>query len=74
MSDTFDGFDTSDTPDTSCTRCDGALIFAGDKDFHEGSTGWGFFLGDLGELFTNREKVEMYICESCGHIEFFAPA
>ena len=38
-SDTFDGFDTSDTPDTSCTRCDGELIFAGEKDFHEGVTG-----------------------------------
>jgi hypothetical protein len=29
--------------------------------------------GDLGELFVNREKVEMYVCEACGHLEFFLP-
>ena len=60
--------------DTSCTRCDGTLIFAGEKDFHEGTRAWGFLLGDLGELFTNQEKIEMYVCELCGYIEFFAPA
>jgi hypothetical protein len=66
--------DTSEAPDTSCTRCDGTLLFAGTKDFHEGSTSWGFLLGNFGELLTNREQIEMYVCEDCGHIEFFAPA
>jgi len=26
-----------------------------------------------GELFTNRETIEMYVCESCGGVEFFVP-
>jgi hypothetical protein len=34
----------------NCIRCDSPLTFAGERDFHEGSRGWGFFLGDLGEL------------------------
>jgi hypothetical protein len=54
-------------------RCGAQLTFAGERDFHEGSRGWGFFLGDVGELFVNREKVEMYVCEACGHLEFFVP-
>ena len=57
----------------NCVRCDSPLTFLGERDFHEGSRGWGFFLGDLGELLVNREKVEMYVCEACGHLEFFVP-
>jgi DNA-directed RNA polymerase subunit RPC12/RpoP len=57
----------------NCLRCGTQLTFLGEKDFHEGSRGWGFFLGDLGELFTAREKVELYACEACGHLEFFLP-
>jgi hypothetical protein len=56
-----------------CTRCDGRLIFLGRKDFHEGTRGWGFIFGDLGELLTGGEEIEMWTCESCGHIEFFLP-
>lgn len=59
--------------DARCIRCDGKLVFVGEKDLHEGSRGWGFFLGDVGELFTNREKLEMYACETCGHVELFLP-
>ena len=50
------------------------MTFLGEKDFHEGTRGWGFFLGDLGELFTSRERMELYACEACGHMEFFLPA
>ena len=53
----------------NCVRCDSPLTFLGERDLHEGSRGWGFFLGDLGELLVNREKVEMYVCEACGHLE-----
>ena len=56
-----------------CTRCEGRLIFLGRKDFHEGTRAWGFVFGDLGELFTGGEEIEMWTCESCGHIEFFMP-
>ena len=56
-----------------CTRCEGRLIFLGRKDFHEGTRAWGFVFGDLGELLTGGEEIEMWACESCGHIEFFMP-
>jgi hypothetical protein len=45
----------------------------GEKDFHEGTRSWGFILGDLGELLTNQEKIEMYYCRYCGRVEFFVP-
>ncbi len=47
------------------------MRFLGDKDFHEGTRAWGFVLGDLGELFTGGEKLEMWACEKCGHVEVF---
>ena len=59
--------------DTGCTRCDGRLIFVGKKDFHEGTRAWGFILGDFGELLTGGEEMAMFVCEDCGHIEFFMP-
>ena len=57
----------------NCLRCGTQLTFLGERGFHEGSRGWGFFLGDLGELFTAREKIELYACEGCGHMELFLP-
>ena len=45
-----------------CPRCDAALDYVGTKKFHEGSRGWGFWLGDLGELFVNREHFDVYVC------------
>lgn len=54
-----------------CPRCNTALKFVGTKKFHEGTRGWGFFLGDLGELFTNREHLDIYVCARCGRVEFF---
>jgi hypothetical protein len=65
--------DDNQGEDTGCTRCDGRLIFAGKKDFHEGTRAWGFILGDLGELFTGGEEMAMFVCENCGHVEFFVP-
>ena len=59
--------------DASCTRCDGRLIFAGSKDFHEGTRALGFILGDFGELLTGGEEMAMFVCEECGHVEFFVP-
>jgi DNA-directed RNA polymerase subunit RPC12/RpoP len=66
-----DGADSDE--DTSCTRCDGRLFFLGKKDFHEGTRAWGFILGDVGELLTGSEEMAMFVCEDCGHVEFFMP-
>jgi hypothetical protein len=54
-----------------CPRCEAELQYVGTKKFHEGSRGWGFVLGDMGELFTNREHFDVYVCQRCGRVELF---
>jgi phage FluMu protein Com len=55
--------------DVRCARCEVVLTYAGTKKFHEG-TRWGI-LGDLGELFVNKEQFAVYFCPRCGKVEFF---
>ena len=55
----------------SCPRCEMELQYVGTKKFHEGSRVWGFWLGDLGELFVNREHFDVYVCPRCGRVELF---
>lgn len=52
-----------------CPRCRKQLTYVGTKRFHEGAQ-WGIF-GDLGELFVNSEKFDVYSCPKCGRVEFF---
>ena len=52
-----------------CPRCDTDLDYVGTKSFHEG-TRWGF-LGELGELFVNKESFDVYVCQRCGRVELF---
>ena len=52
-----------------CPRCTTTLDFVGTKRFHEG-TRWGV-LGEIGELFTNRESFDVYVCPRCGRVELF---
>ena len=33
-------------------------------------TRWGI-LGDIGELFVNKEKFDVYVCKRCGRVELF---
>ena len=54
-----------------CPRCEEQLEYVGTKKFHEGTRGWGFALGDLGELFVNRESFDVYCCGRCGRVELF---
>ena len=53
----------------TCARCQQNLDYVGTKRFHEG-TNWGV-LGELGELFLNREHFDVYVCPRCGRVEFF---
>lgn len=53
----------------TCPRCRRQLDYVGTKAFHEG-TRWGV-LGDLGELFVNKERFDVYCCPRCGRVEFF---
>jgi len=53
----------------NCSGCQSGLNFIGTREFHEGID-WGI-LGDLGEAFVARTKLEMYACPSCLRVEFF---
>jgi Zn finger protein HypA/HybF involved in hydrogenase expression len=54
-----------------CLRCNIPLIYSGEYKFHEGTrTG---LLGNVFELFINREKFDLYICPKCGKVEFYSP-
>jgi hypothetical protein len=59
----------ADKSPLGCPRCDCKLDYVGTKLFHEG-TRWGV-LGDLGELFVNKERFDVYCCPRCGRVEFF---
>lgn len=61
----------SPSPDSPmrCPRCETALDYVGTKKFHEG-TRIGV-LGELFELFQNREHFDVYVCGRCGRVELF---
>ena len=50
-----------------CLRCSTELEFMGTKNFLEGThlAAW------LGDTFVNRERLDVYACPRCGHVEFF---
>ena len=55
-----------------CVRCQTPLTFVAEHDFREGSGGW-LLLGPLGALFEHATRLELWACESCGHVELFVP-
>jgi hypothetical protein len=56
-----------------CLRCQTPLTYVAERDFREGSGGWAFAFGQIGALFESSTRMEVWACESCGHIEFFVP-
>ena len=52
-----------------CAACHLDLTYVGTRDFHEG-TRWGV-LGELGELFVNKEHFDVYLCPRCGRVSLF---
>jgi hypothetical protein len=52
-----------------CSCCRIRLQYVGRRRFHKGAR-WGF-LGNLGEIFVNRERFDIYVCPCCGRVEFF---
>lgn len=52
-----------------CPRCELHLEYVGTRDFHEG-TRWGV-LGELGELFVNKQRFDVFVCPRCGRVELF---
>jgi hypothetical protein len=59
------------TKKVDCLRCNVQLDYQGNFKFHEGTRIGA--LGDLFELFTNRESFDLYSCPNCGKIEFSLP-
>ena len=55
-----------------CVRCQTPLTFVAEQDFREGSGTW-LLLGPLGALFEQATRLELWACESCGHVELFVP-
>lgn len=55
----------------NCLRCNVPLEFKGNYSFHEGTRVGA--LGDIFELFQNRESFDLYCCPKCGKVEFFLP-
>ena len=45
----------------------------GERDFREGSGGWVLAFGRLDALFENSTRLEIWGCQSCGHVELFVP-
>ena len=45
------------------------LEYQGTRKFHEGAN-WGI-LGEIGEIFVNRQQFDVYMCPRCGRVEFF---
>jgi hypothetical protein len=58
----------------ACLRCGEPMRTIGRKRFHEGTRAWPFMLGNLGELFVNRESFDVLACAGCGKVEFFVTA
>ena len=59
------------TKQINCLRCNIKLEYQGNYRFHEGTRIGA--LGDLFELFMNRESFDLYYCPQCGKVEFFLP-
>jgi Zn finger protein HypA/HybF involved in hydrogenase expression len=58
--------------DINCLRCSNVkLLYSGNFKFHEG-TRFGA-LGNLFELFVNKESFDIYVCPKCGKVEFYVP-
>lgn len=51
-------------PVRHCTHCGGAVTYKGLKQIHE---------GQRNNVLMSTMACEVYVCETCGHIEFFYP-
>ena len=54
-----------------CLRCHVPMLYKGEFKFHEGTRIGA--LGDIFELFQNRESFQLYFCPQCRKIEFYLP-
>ncbi len=55
-----------------CLRCGGTLAFLGSKSFREADISVGPLKVGVNPLLAPRFDVEVYVCSTCRHLEFFA--
>ena len=74
--------DTPDPPssgrtsaDDACLRCGAPLASLGVEQFRVGGTsgGWKLFSGEWAELGEDMIALELFGCDSCGHVELRRP-
>ncbi len=53
----------------NCLRCGSEMNYISTEKFQLGQTGW--FLGDLPNLVAGSMEFDIYICSSCGKVEFY---
>lgn len=53
----------------SCLRCNGLMQYIKNERLQLGEKGW--ILGDIPNLLAGSLEVAIYVCPSCGKIEFF---
>jgi hypothetical protein len=56
-------------PGPECLRCEVEQRYLGTKKFREGAN-WGV-LGELGHLFEHSETFDIFVCPTCGHVDFY---
>jgi DNA-directed RNA polymerase subunit M/transcription elongation factor TFIIS len=68
----FDNIEEGSETDLKCLRCfDKKMIYNGTQRFHVGSNSAPFIIGDVGELFVNKQTFDLYYCPKCGKVEFY---
>ncbi len=53
-----------------CAHCSGELKYLKTEKIQLGQTGW--LLGDLPNLFAGAMSLQIYLCNTCHKVEFFA--
>ncbi len=54
----------------TCPRCGGRMAFAGREEMQLGQ--YGLFTGPWSQLLSGALAVEIYCCQGCGRLEFYA--
>lgn len=54
-----------------CLRCNSEMEYAGREKFQMGETG--LLFGTLSNLIAGALEVDLYLCQKCGKLEFYAP-
>ena len=66
-----DEIELNENKHVECMRCTTALDYHGNFRFNENTRSGS--IGNLLEVFINKESIDIYSCPKCGKIEFYLP-